>query len=80
MRAIKATITVLLDPRVIGPEAESEWTTESNASDYISSLLTESERHTVLDWAYVSQAALSMEPWREVEIGDPDKYEEGSHV
>ena len=72
MKALKATVTVILDPRVIGPEATTEWGgphADANASDWMSAVMREANGDTVLDWRYT-------EHWTEIEVGDPEQYEE----
>lgn len=79
--ALVATVTILLDPRVIGKEAETEWSGErapAAACDWMSGLL--SENPDVLDWRYEDKATVG-EPlenyhWSEIVI-DRDHYAEG---
>lgn len=79
--ALVATVTILLDPKVIGKEAETEWGGElapAAACDWMSGLL--SEHADVLDWRYEDKAAVG-EPlehyhWSEIVI-DRDQYTEG---
>ena len=74
----------------MGPEAPTEWYTRASFADWMSNTL--SENNDVLDWAYVDldepsptddlfdlQAGLNRHI-EEIEIGDPDTYEEGSFV
>ena len=82
MKALRASITILLDPRVIGPEAPTEWSgsqAEVSACDYISELLSDAQRDTVLDWAYQPIDRDRKWGWELIEI-DPHEYEEGSAV
>lgn len=75
MKALKATVTILLDPRVIGPEAEGQWGGDAAfaaACDWGSAVFSEANMDTVFDWGYETD-------WTEVEI-DPDNYEEGEAV
>lgn len=80
MKALKATVTILLDPRVIGPDAPTEWTgamADAAACDWMSEVLSSVNMDTVLDWGYEGPVGGLFDPrWIEVEV-DPDDYEEG---
>lgn len=86
MKALRATVTLLLDPRVIGPDAQTEWKTEASACDFVSELLSSTVSDTVLDWAYDDPEAFWVggtglkTAWEAVEIGDPTSYQEGAAV
>lgn len=81
MKALKATVTILLDPRVIGPDAQTEWggpDSDASASDWMSAVLSEVNMDIVLDWGYEypPMGNVVETAWNEVEV-DPDTYEEG---
>lgn len=78
MRALTATIRILLDPKVIGPEGQEGWNggrEEDAAFDYVSEVLTFQQTETILDWAYEPHDPA----WQEIEI-DRDSYEEGDFL
>lgn len=79
MRAYTATVRVLLDPRVIGPDAPTEWTEDGSAYDYMTEVLTFQQSATVLDWAYAEHDADGGPAWKEIEI-DPSAYVEGGFL
>jgi hypothetical protein len=47
MKAFVTTVQIVLDPRVVGPDAPTEWTTSADVADWMSALL--SENKNVLD-------------------------------
>jgi len=51
MKALKATVEILLDPRVIGPDADTEWKEypDASAADFMSAVLSDVNSDTVLD-------------------------------
>lgn len=79
MKALKATVTVLLDPRVIGPEATTEWggpLAYAAACDWMSAVMSEANSDTVLDWGYEGDSdGEGGTQWHVVDV--PDDYEEG---
>lgn len=79
MRAYTATIRVLLDPRVIGPDSSTEWKGDDAAYDYLTEVLTFQQSATVLDWAYAAHDGDGGPAWTEVEI-NPATYEEGEFL
>ena len=79
MKALKATVEVLLDPRVIGRDASTEWSgpnADASAADFMSAVLSQVNGDTVLDWRYVGNQNQFGTYWTEVDV-DPDNYEEG---
>lgn len=79
MRAYTATIRVLLDPRVIGPDSSTEWKGDDAAYDYLSEVLTFQQSATVLDWAYADHDGDGGPAWTEITV-DPDAYTEGDFL
>jgi hypothetical protein len=71
MRAYKATVEILLDPRIVGPDASTEWTTPASAADGFSAML--SDNPDILDWRYVRPVNGTYDV---IDI-DPDTYDEG---
>ena len=69
MKAYTTTVTVLIDPRKLGPDASSEHIYPASMYDFMSGLLSENEY--ILDWDYIGDEHLRL-----VDI-DPDSYEEG---
>lgn len=79
MKALRATVEILLNPRVIGREANTEWSgvnADACAADFMSAMLSDVNSDTVLDWRYVGNLNQFGTHWTEVDI-DPDTYEEG---
>ncbi len=81
MKALRGAVVLLLDPRVVGPDAETEWQSADAACDYVSEVLTHQQQETVLDWAYVRLNDSPLDfGWEVVEVGDPAEYVEGEAV
>jgi hypothetical protein len=79
MRALKATVTILLDPRVIGPDAQTEWggyLSDAAAADWMSEVLSQINGEIVLDWGYDGESWQQENGWNIVDI-EPEDYEEG---
>ena len=78
-RALTATVRILLDPRVLGPDVHGELA-DAAASDYLSVVLSEDQSATVLDWGYVRRQERPSSPvWDVIEL-DRDGYEEGDFL
>lgn len=71
MKAYKATVEILLDPRIIGPDADTVWKSSADAADFFSELL--SGNQDVLDWRYVKVGGT----YDVLQI-NPDTYIEGA--